>query len=87
MNGNEFRFSKDYIIFLPKGTPEALVAELDAAMKKVNANPALIADLGKMNYFTGKYLTSAESKTYVYAKRDALQALIDRAPSLDDLVL
>ena len=87
MNGKEFTFSKDYLIYLPKGFPVELVAELDAAMKKVNVDPNLIADLKKMYYFTGKYLDSANAKTYIYDKRDALQSLIDRAPSLDDLVL
>ena len=75
------------MIYLPKNFPAALIAELDAAMKRVNADPGLIADLGKMTYRPGKYLTAAESKDFIYAKRDSLQGLIDRAPSLDDLVL
>jgi len=87
LDGKEFRFSKDFLIYLPKNFPAALVAELDAAMKRANADPGLIADLGKMTYRPGKYLTAAESKDFIYAKRDSLQGLIDRAPSLDDLVL
>ena len=87
LNKKEFRFSKDFLIYLPKNFPAALVAELDAAMKKVNADPALIADLAKMTYRPGKYLGSAASKTFIYDKRDSLQSLIDNAPSLDDLVL
>ncbi|NCC13307.1 MAG: hypothetical protein EOM32_08015 [Spirochaetia bacterium] len=87
LNGKEFRFSKDFLIYLPKEFPAALVAELDAAMKRVNADPGLIADLGKMTYRPGKYLNAVESKDFIYAKRDSLQGLIDKAPSLDDLVL
>ena len=87
LDGKEFRFSKDFLIYLPKNFPAALVAELDAAMKKINADPNLIADLGKMTYRPGKYLTAEESKKFIYEKRDSLQGLIDRAPSLDDLVL
>ncbi|MGB4407583.1 MAG: hypothetical protein WBI82_12045 [Sphaerochaeta sp.] len=87
LNKKEFRFAKDFLIYLPKDFPAALVAELDAAMKRVNADPALIADLAKMTYRPGKYLNSAESKAFIYDKRDSLQGLIDNAPSLDDLVL
>lgn len=87
LNGKEFRFSKDFLIYLPKDFPAALISELDAAMKQVNADPGLIADLGKMTYRPGKYLTSAQSKDFIYAKRASLQGLIDKAPSLDDLVL
>jgi hypothetical protein len=32
--------SKDFLIYLPKNFPAALVAELDAAMKRANADPA-----------------------------------------------
>jgi len=87
LDGKEFRFSKDFLIYLPKNFPADLVAELDEAMKKVNADPNLIADLAKMTYRPGKYLTAQESKEFIFAKRDSLQSLIDRAPSLDDLVL
>lgn len=85
--GETFRFAKDFVIYLPKNFPASLVAELDAAVKKIQADPALIADLAKMSYRTGEYLDSAGTKDFIYNKRNSLQALIDRAPSLDDLVL
>jgi len=84
-DGKPFRFSKDFLVYLPKGFPADLVAELDKAMKAVTADPAFQADMAKMAY-RGAYLPSAEAKTFIYAKRDSLQALIDSAPSLDDLV-
>lgn len=87
LNKKEFRFAKDFLIYLPKNFPAALVAELDAAMERVNKDPALIADLAKMTYRPGKYLNSAESKAFIYDKRDSLQGLINNAPSMDDLVL
>lgn len=87
LDGKEFRFSKDFVIYLPKNFPAELIAELDGAMKRANVDGGMIADLGKMTYRPGTYLDSAETKDFIYAKRDSLQGLIDRAPSLDDLVL
>nr|WP_321305907.1 hypothetical protein [uncultured Sphaerochaeta sp.] len=87
LDGKEFRFAKDFLIYLPKDFPAELVAELEVAMKNVNADSGLKADLGKMNFRPGKYLNVEESKAFIYDKRDSLQGLIDRAPSLDDLVL
>ncbi|NLZ76467.1 MAG: hypothetical protein GX911_00655 [Spirochaetales bacterium] len=87
LDGKEFRFSKDFLIYLPKNFPADLLAELDAAMKRVNADPGLVADLAKMTYRPGTYLDSVKAKEFIYGKRNSLQGLIDRAPSLDDLVL
>ena len=87
LDGKEFRFSKDFLIYLPKNFPAELIAELDAAMARVNKDPGLIADLAKMTYRPGSYMNSADSKSFIYAKRNSLQGIIDRAPSLDDLVL
>lgn len=84
-DGKPFRFSKDFVIYLPKKFPAELVAELDAAMAKVAADPQFKADLAKMSYRPA-YLKSADSKKFIYAKRASLQAAIDAAPSLDDLV-
>lgn len=85
MNGNEFKFSKDFVIYAPNDFPQELLAELDAAMEKVSADPTFNEDLEKM-YYRSAYLNSTDSKEFIYGKRDGLQALIDAAPSLDDLV-
>lgn len=85
VDGTAFRFSKDFLTYLPKGFPAALVAELDAAMAKVSADPQFKADMAKM-YFRGAYLNSKDAKDFIYAKRASLQGLIDAAPDLDDLV-
>ncbi len=84
MNGGEFRFSKDFLIYLPKDIPQEYVAELDKAMETLSNDETYKADLEAMSY-RAAYLSSADAKTFIYAKRDGLQALIDEAPSLDDL--
>lgn len=85
LNGNEFRFSKDFVIYAPKDFPAELLAELDTALEKACANPQMAEDLGKMTYRPA-FLKSADSKAYIYEKRNELQKLIDVSPSLDDLV-
>lgn len=84
-DGTPFRFSKDFLVYLPKDFPVELVAELDAAMEKVSASAQFNADMEKM-HFRGAYLNSDDAKDFIYAKRASLQGLIDSAPDLDDLV-
>lgn len=86
MNGQPFVFSKDFVIYLPKGTDPAYVAELDKAVETITKDPAFIADLAKLEY-KAAYLPAAEAATFIKAKRDSLDALIKAAPSLDDLTV
>lgn len=85
-DGSEFRFSKDFLIYLPKNFPAEMVKALDDGMKAVSEDPQFKADMAKMSY-RGGYLDSAAAKKFIYQKRDSLQGLIDSAPSLDDLVM
>jgi tripartite-type tricarboxylate transporter receptor subunit TctC len=85
-DGSEFRFSKDFLIYLPKNFPAEMIKALDDAMKAVSEDPQFKADMAKMSY-RGGYLNSAAAKEFIYKKRDSLQGLIDSAPSLDDLVM
>lgn len=85
VNDGEFRFSKDFLMYMPKDFPAELVAELDAAMAAVSADEQFNADLGRMNYRSA-YLNSADAKEFIYNKRNNTQVLIDNSPSLDDLV-
>lgn len=85
LNGQEWRFCKEYVIYGPKDLDPALLKELDAAMAKVNANPQCRADLEKMSYGTGDLLLSEECSKMIYAKRDAIAPLIKTAPSMDEL--
>ncbi len=83
--GKEFRFSKDFAVYLPKDFPADLLAELDAAAKKVCENPKFAEDLAKMKYRPA-YMEAASSKDFFYGKRADMQGLIDAAPELDELV-
>ena len=85
VNDKEFRFSKDFLIYMPKDFPAELTAELDAAMEKVSADPQFNKDLERMNYRSG-FMNAADAKAFIYGKRDGIQTLIDNSPSLDDLV-
>ncbi len=85
MNGEEFRFSKDFLVYLPKDIPQEYVDELDKAMETVSNDETFQSDLEAMSYRTA-YLKSEDAKTFIYDKRDGLQSLIDAAPSLDDLI-
>ncbi|MDR1862289.1 MAG: hypothetical protein LBQ67_00045 [Treponema sp.] len=83
-DGKPFRFSKDFIVYAPKGLPASLLAELDNALKTVCADPKFTADLGKMMYRPA-YLDSATAKKFIGDKSVSLDILIKNAPSLDDL--
>lgn len=84
--GEPFAFSKDFLIYLPKDTPQAIVDELDAAMAKVSADPEFIEEMKKLTYAAG-YLPSDEASAYIMKKRDSLTQLINEAPPLDDLTV
>ena len=86
LNGEPFRFSKDFVIYLPKNIDKNIVAELEEAVKKINADPNLQADLAKMNYRTGDFLTVAETAAFIQNKYNGLANLIATAPSLDSLM-
>lgn len=85
LNGQKWSFCKDFVIYGPKNLDPALVAELDAAMKRANANPELRAALEKMSYGTGDYMDSAATSKHIFEKRNAIEPLIKSAPSMDEL--
>lgn len=83
--GKPFIFSKDFVLYLPKGTPQEYVDALDEAVAQMAADPDFIADMEKLTYapFT---LSSKEAEEFIYAKRESMKALIQGAPAFDDLV-
>ncbi len=83
--GQPFQFSKDFLIYLPKGTSQEVVDELDAAMALVSADPDFQADMTKLTY-AGSVLPSKEAQEFIYAKRESIADLIAGAPAFDDLV-
>ena len=84
--GNEpFYFSKDFLIYLPKDTPQEVLDELDAAMTQVAADPEFQAAMAALTY-APNVLTSADAKEFIYAKRDSIATLITEAPTFDELM-
>lgn len=84
LGGEPFYFSKDFLVYLPAGTPDEVVAELDEAVTKMGEDPDFQADMAALTY-AGNVLTSAEAKDFIYAKRDAIAAVLEGAPDLEDL--
>jgi len=84
LGGEPFYFSKDFLIYLPAGTPDEVVAELDAAVAQMADDPDFQADMAALTY-AGNVLPSAEAKDFIYGKRDAIAAVLDGAPDLEDL--
>lgn len=85
LGGEPFYFSKDFLIYLPKGTPDEVVAELDAAMAQVAADPEFQAAMSKLTY-AGNVLPSAEAKDFIYNKRDSIAKVLGDVPSFDELM-
>ena len=84
LNGEPFYFSKDFLIYLPKGTPENIIAELDEAVAKMQADKDFQADMAKMTY-AGNTLSSKQAQEFIYAKRDAIKSILTEAPDIEDL--
>lgn len=85
MGGEPFYFSKDFLIYLPAGTPDTVLAELDAAIEKMQADPDFKADMEKLTY-AANTLTSAEAKDFIYNKRDTIAGVLKDVPSFDELL-
>lgn len=86
-NGEPFEFAKDFAMYFPKDMDADVLAEYEAAMKRVTENPDFQADMAKLFYNT---LSADEvgveaSKEFIYNKREMCKDLIAAAPSLDSL--
>ena len=86
LDGTPFEFSKDFIVYMPKDTPQELIDEIDAAAKAISEDPEFIKEMEALTYRVA-YLPSEEAKEFIYEKRDSLDALIKASPSLDDLTV
>ena len=84
LGGKPFYFAKDFLIYLPKGVSDEVVAELDEAVAKMSADPQFQEDMAKMTY-AGNTLPSKEAKAFIYGKRDAIAAVLAEAPNMEDL--
>ena len=85
MGGEPFYFSKDFLIYLPAGTPDDIVAELDAAVAQMAEDPEFQAAMEKLTY-AGNTLSSAEAKAFIYNKRDTIASVLGDVPSFDELM-
>jgi tripartite-type tricarboxylate transporter receptor subunit TctC len=85
LQGQPFIFAKDFLVYLPKGTPQEFIDALDEAVVKMAEDKDFIEEMSKLTY-APKVLKSAEAKDFIYAKRDSMKALIEGAPSFDDLI-
>lgn len=86
-DGKPFDFAKDFCMYFPKDMDASVLAEYEAAMKKVTVDPNFQADMAKLYYNT---LSADEvgveaSKQFIYNKRTMCQDLINAAPNLDSL--
>lgn len=85
--GKPFEFAKDFCMYFPKDMDAAVLAEYEAAMKKVTEDPEFQADMAKLFYnpLTADEVGVDVSKEFIYNKREMCKDLINAAPSLDEL--
>lgn len=84
LDGKPFEFDKEYNMFFPKGTPQSIINEVDAAMAEIATDANYRQELEKLG-FKSDYLSSKDNKAYMYAKRQKFAKIIEQAPSLDEL--
>lgn len=86
-DGAPFEFAKDFAMYFPKDMDASVLAEYEAAMKKVTENPDFQADMAKLFYNTlsADEVSVDASKTFLYDKREMCKSLIEATPSLDTL--
>lgn len=86
-NGEPFEFAKDFCMYFPQDMDANVLAEYEAAMKKITENPDFQADMAKLYYnaLSADEVGVEASKTFIYDKREMCKELIEKAPSLDEL--
>ncbi len=86
-DGQVFDFPKDFAMYFPKDMDANVLAEYEAAMKKVVNDPDYQADMKKLYYtpVTEEEVSLDASQTFILDKRDMCAKLIEQAPSLDDI--
>lgn len=86
-DGEPFDFAKDFAMYFPADMDASVLAEYEAAMKKVTEDPDFQADMAKLYYNTlsADEVSVEASKQFIYDKRDMCAKLIEQAPSLDTL--
>ncbi len=85
LDGKDFAFSKDFLVYMPKGVAPELIKELDMAANSISKTSEYNEALGKMKY-RSEYLDSTSAAQFINNKRDGIKKLIETSPSLDELV-
>ena len=86
-NGKPFDFAKDFAMYFPKDMNASVLAEYEAAMKRVTENPEFQAEMAKLYYSTlsADEVAVAASQQFIYDKREMCKELIAKSPDLDSL--
>ena len=84
LEGKPFVFAKEYFMFYPKGMPADFIAAMDIAIADI-CNSKEYGDAVRKIGFVPQAKGSAETKAYIYAKRDSLVSLVANAPDFDNL--
>ncbi len=85
--GKEFVFSKDFAMYFPKDMDPDVLAEIEAGMQKICANPEFQAEVAALKYkaVTPEEAAVEASQKFIYDKREMCQLIIQNSPSLDSL--
>ena len=86
-DGEVFSFNKDFFMFFPKNMDEGVLGEINEAMKRVAANPDFQAEMANLKYtaVTPEQADVEAARTYITAKREAAEKIVEQCPSLDEL--
>ncbi len=86
-NGEPFEFAKDFCMYFPKDMDANVLAEYEAAMKKVTENPDFQKEMAALFYNTlsADEVSVDASQAYILNKRETCKELIEKAPSLDEI--
>lgn len=86
-NGEPYVYSKEFAMYFPKDMDAGILAEITAAMQKVCQDPDFQAEMAALKYktLTPEETELAASQQFILDKQETCQAIIDNAPSLDDL--
>ena len=84
LEGKPFIFAKEYFMFYPMGMPADFIAAIDIAIADICTSQSYGDAVRKLG-FVPQAKGSAETKPYIYAKRDGLAPLLANAPKFDDL--
>lgn len=84
INGEPYAFDKEYSVFFVKGTPQAIIDQVDQAVQALADNERYQEEMAALG-FKGDVLSAAENQKHMVEKRDSFAEMIAQSPSLDEL--